>query len=105
MFGVVLSRAAVAGALGCAIGCAAGLLCAFSDFGAHWLWLETWSDRAGLLVALIGLQAPFGAVAGGLLGVLFGATDGALLRASDDRLRCQSSIFAEVEETIEHPPI
>lgn len=74
------ARAVSAGAL---IGLVAGIMTAFADFGAHWLWLEGWGDRAGLLLRLLGLQGPVGAALGAGLGVAFGATEGALVRTSE----------------------
>ncbi|MFI5306477.1 MAG: HEAT repeat domain-containing protein [Polyangiales bacterium] len=76
-------RALRAAALGCVIGCAGGLLAVCSDFGAHWLWLDTWPDRATLLVRLMGLEVPLGGAMGAVIGAVMGATEGAIERTID----------------------
>ena len=43
-------------------GAGAGLLLALADFGASWLWMPWWNDRAWLLLRLIGLLVPMGAL-------------------------------------------
>ena len=49
------------------LGALAGAWMAFADFGAVWLWLPLWRDRLGLLLRLLGVLAPLGALAGALL--------------------------------------
>jgi arylsulfatase A-like enzyme len=71
----ILQRAARAAALGLLFGCAAGLMTALSDFGAHWLWLDRWADRAGLGLRLVAIQAPLGAIIGSLVGATLGLTE------------------------------
>jgi arylsulfatase A-like enzyme len=87
-------RAARAAGLGCVLGCVGAALSAFSDFGAHWLWLATWGDRGALLVRLLGLQVPFGAAFGAGLGAAFGASEqlieDAAARAVSDRSRARA---------------
>lgn len=50
-------------------GAAAGLWLAFADFGAVWLWLPLWRDRAALLGRLVATLVPVGAALGALLGL------------------------------------
>jgi arylsulfatase A-like enzyme len=64
------------------LGCVGAALTVASDFGAHWLWLDTWPDRAALLARLVGLEAPLGGAFGALLGATIGLTEGAIERAS-----------------------
>jgi len=73
-------RTAWAALLGCALGAVAGVLSGLGDFGAHWLWLDTWPDRAVLLLRVIGLQAPLGAALGLVIGALLGATESSIDR-------------------------
>lgn len=54
-------------ALGLLAGALAGAFGAMNDFGATWLWLPMWSDRASFLVRLVAVQAPLGALVGALL--------------------------------------
>lgn len=61
----VVSRTISRGAL---IGAVGGVVAALGDYGALWLWLPHWPERAQLLARMIGIQAPLGAVAGALLG-------------------------------------
>ncbi|MCA9529666.1 MAG: sulfatase, partial [Myxococcales bacterium] len=68
----VLARAALTGAL-------AGLATAFGDYGALWLWLARWGDRARLLAQLVALEVP----AGALLAVALAALALAGRRGSD----------------------
>lgn len=49
---------------GLAAGAFAGAFSAMNDFGATWLWLPMWSDRASFLVRLLAVQAPLGALVG-----------------------------------------
>ena len=56
--------------LGAWAGLVAGCATALGDFGAHWLYMETASDRAWLGVRLLSLQAAAGAVLGLLTGAL-----------------------------------
>lgn len=65
-------------------GALAGSWVGLSDFGSSWLWLTTWSDRGWLLLRLVALTAPIGAVVGASLWALSGLTDG--LRARWPRL-------------------
>ncbi|HMI90812.1 MAG TPA: sulfatase-like hydrolase/transferase [Polyangiales bacterium] len=73
-------RTTWAALLGCALGAVAGVLSGLGDFGAHWLWLDTWPDRAVLLLRVIGLQAPLGAALGLVIGAMLGASEGAIER-------------------------
>lgn len=50
--------------IGCWIGAAAGLLAGLLDYGALWLWLPLWGDRAALLARLLATLVPVGALAG-----------------------------------------
>lgn len=59
-----MGRTASRGAL---IGGAAALLVALGDFGASWLWLPWWLDRVELLVRLVTVQVPLGALLGATL--------------------------------------
>ncbi|NOY92351.1 MAG: hypothetical protein GXP55_14245, partial [Deltaproteobacteria bacterium] len=43
-------------------GALAGLLLALGDFGASWLWMPWWSDRGWLLLHLVALLTPLGAL-------------------------------------------
>ena len=52
---------------GCWIGAGAGLLAGLLDYGALWLWLPLWGDRAALLVRLLATLVPVGALAGGAI--------------------------------------
>jgi arylsulfatase A-like enzyme/HEAT repeat protein len=56
--------------LGALLGALAGLWSALADFGASWLWLPVWRDRAGLLWRLVATLPPVGALLGALLAVL-----------------------------------
>jgi arylsulfatase A-like enzyme len=78
----ILQRAARAATWGLVCGCAAGLLTALNDFGAHWLWLDRWADRAGLGLRLIAIQAPLGAIAGSLIAAALGITEPLIDRGS-----------------------
>jgi arylsulfatase A-like enzyme len=73
-------RTAWAALLGCALGAVAGVLSGLGDFGAHWLWLDTWQDRGVLLLRVIGMQAPLGAAIGLVIGALFGASEDSIER-------------------------
>ena len=75
--------AARAALLGSALGAVAGVLSGLGDFGAHWLWLDTWPDRAVLLLRVLGLQAPLGAAIGLVLGVVIGLSEGAVNRLAE----------------------
>lgn len=57
-------RGALAGAL-------AAVWLAFADYGATWLWLPLVRDRAQLIVRLLALLVPVGALLGALLATLF----------------------------------
>lgn len=57
------------------LGAAGALVVALGDFGASWLWLADERDRVELLLRLIALEVPAGALAGALLGAsLWAAT-------------------------------
>ncbi|MFW5876894.1 MAG: sulfatase-like hydrolase/transferase [Myxococcota bacterium] len=62
-------------ASGAWVGAAAGLILAFGDFGASWLWLPWWPDRAALLGRLLATEVPMGALAGATLGAFGAAVD------------------------------
>jgi arylsulfatase A-like enzyme/HEAT repeat protein len=59
-----------ASSLGALLGALAGLWSALADFGASWLWLPVWRDRAGLLWRLVATLPPVGALLGALLAAL-----------------------------------
>src|SRR5690349_23077109 len=75
-------RGGRAAALGCTLGAVAGSASGLADFGAHWLWLDTWPDRGMLLLRMLGLQAPLGALLGLVLGAWLGASEGLIARAA-----------------------
>ncbi len=56
--------------LGVWLGALAGAATALSDFGAHWLFMESWADRAWLLTRLLSMQPAAGALVGGAAGLV-----------------------------------
>ena len=61
--------------VGVFLGAGAGLVTAVGDFGAQWLWLQLWGDRAGFLLRLVAIQLSLGALLGALGGALAGALE------------------------------
>lgn len=65
-------------------GLIAGIWVALSDFGSSWLWMTSWPDRGWLLVRLVLLFGPVGALAGMIVARLLLLAD--RIRALDPRL-------------------
>jgi arylsulfatase A-like enzyme len=74
----VLQRTLRAISIGCLIGCAAGVASALADFGAQWLWLDRWADRALLLLRLAGVLVPIGALVGATAGMALSVGEGSI---------------------------
>jgi len=70
----LIERAPIATAL--LVGGLSGASMALGDFGAMWLWLPLWRDRAGLLLRLVSVVVPASALFAALLTLLFSATIG-----------------------------
>ncbi|HEX7476328.1 MAG TPA: sulfatase-like hydrolase/transferase [Polyangiales bacterium] len=51
------------------LGALAGVATALSDFGAHWLFMESWGDRGWLLLRLLSTQPPVGGALGAAVGM------------------------------------
>ena len=69
-------------ARGLMLGAGAGALTAFADFGAEWLWLDRWTERGWLVLRLLALETPAGALVGALCGALLAVSTGAIARLS-----------------------
>ncbi|MCB9627287.1 MAG: sulfatase-like hydrolase/transferase [Sandaracinaceae bacterium] len=65
---------------GLLLGAGVGLVTALGDFGAEWLWLQLWSDRAGFLARLLCVQLSLGALLGALAGGIAGGLEPAIRR-------------------------
>src|SRR5512134_3985636 len=70
-----LHRMATMASVGGLLGALAALLSALADYGAHFLWLDTWTDRGVLLLRLLGTQLPVGTVLGLVLGTLLALSE------------------------------
>ena len=70
-----------AAGVGASIGVATAALMALGDYGAHWLWLESASDRLQFLLRLLGTQLPAGALVGAVVGACLGLLAPALAAA------------------------
>jgi arylsulfatase A-like enzyme/HEAT repeat protein len=68
----MLRRVSIATSAGIWVGALAGLATALADFGAHWLFMESTGDRAGLLARLLCLLPALGAAFGACAGAWFG---------------------------------
>jgi arylsulfatase A-like enzyme/HEAT repeat protein len=68
----MLRRVSIAASAGVWLGAIAGFATALSDFGAHWLFMESTGDRLTLLARLVCLLPTLGAVAGAFAGSWFG---------------------------------
>ena len=67
----MLRRVSIAASAGIWVGALAGLATALADFGAHWLFMESAEDRAGLLARLLCFLPALGAVLGAGAGSWF----------------------------------
>ncbi len=74
-------------ALAMMAGAAAGVFIAFADFGAMWLWLPLWRDRAGLLFRLLTLMVPASALLLALLTAFFSYVWPKIAARTPDRLQ------------------
>ncbi|MCC7542726.1 MAG: hypothetical protein IT379_41300, partial [Deltaproteobacteria bacterium] len=87
-----MRRIADSSSAGLLLGLAAGTCVGLADFGAQWMWLVLWSDRAWFLLRVLATLAPLGAIAGAVLGAcaplaadLVGAIAARLGRQDDGR--------------------
>ncbi|HEX6239900.1 MAG TPA: HEAT repeat domain-containing protein [Polyangiales bacterium] len=67
------------------LGAVAGAWIALADYGAVWLWLPLWRDRAGLLWRSVGLLAPSFGLTAGVLWLLGSASYGWLAQRDPQR--------------------
>ncbi len=73
------------------LGAIAGVATSLSDFGAHWLFMESAGDRTLLLLRLLSLQPAAGAALGALGGLVYGCAAGPIDRLATQRAQTDTS--------------